>query len=244
MQGGKELFFLSSSEKDSEDEVDQAIIKHDTEDPERQASTSNEPTTDSSSNNTQGENDFREVGTDFLEAVRDAAVDASMGLLSALRWKAAETLTGSFPEDKRRELLLRLGDNGNGSDAKMGKGKDDPGSDARNKSDIDPPTLNPKDAEVTEVKERGSVQEEIAVSALEEARMEKSKWESEKVQLIKQMEEAANERVKNELKILRQRMEQDKKEIEKGLSMEKDIKTSIQQQQQAERDEMKKITSL
>lgn len=136
-----------------------------------------------------------------LEIVANIAGDITRDLLSILRFGAANLLTSSLPENQRQDLLQRMG-------ARM----------------IAPASSSVEDTEVAVAKavakkvvdlkeeQRASVQEEIAVARAEETQKNEKKWEREKEEILSQMEEAANERVKNELKIQQMRLEEEKEQ--------------------------------
>ena len=126
------------------------------------------------------------------------AKEVAVDLLSMLRFGAANYLTSSLPDDQRKDILRRMG----ASEATT------------------------TDAKSEMQQERGSIQEEIAVARAEEAQTNEQKWNKEKEEIIQQMEEAANERVKNELEVQKMRLQ---KELEE------------QQQLQQQEEEKKKI---
>eukprot|EP00536_Pseudo-nitzschia_multiseries_P005558 jgi/Psemu1/238609/estExt_Genewise1.C_1050007 len=69
-------------------------------------------------------------------------------------------------------------------------------------------------AETSEPEEkRASIQEEIALARAEEAQKNEKRWEREKEDIIRQMEEAANARVEDELKIQQMRLQQEQEEL-------------------------------
>lgn len=153
---------------------------------------------------------------EMLESIVGAAFDATKWAFSELRWRSAEALTASLPIDKKEEVLMRLSD-------------------------------KPKMDAQTDALERGSVQEEISAALAKQAEInsrEKAEWEreKEKMEIAKNMEKAANERVKNELAIQQQRLESEIAKIDElkvKISAEKatgaaDIEDSTQRIQQQE----------
>ena len=150
----------------------------------------------SSNNKNEALENFVAVATPIVAVAKEVAVD----LLSMLRFGAANYLTSSLPDDQRKDILRRMG----ASEA----------------------TTTDAKSEMQQQQERGSIQEEIAVARAEEAQTNEQKWNKEKEEIIQQMEEAANERVKNELEVQKMRLQ---KELEE------------QQQLQQQEEEKKKI---
>lgn len=134
-------------------------------------------------------NDDNAAAVELLESIGGAAMSATLGILSALRWGAAMALTASLPDNERSELLDRM---------------------APKRSEKEGTEQEVMTKENEEIPTRGSVQEEIAAAVVQETRNNKAKWEKEKESLMKQMEEAANERVKNELAVQKDRLEKEK----------------------------------
>jgi hypothetical protein len=134
-----------------------------------------------------------------LETIVAVAKEVAVDLLSMLRFGAANFLTSSLPDDQRKDLLQRMG----ASEA----------------------TTTDAKPEQQQQQERGSIQEEIAVARAEEAQTSEQKWNKEKEEIIQQMEEAANERVKNELEIQKMRLEQELKEQQQLQQQEEEKKS-------------------
>lgn len=111
----------------------------------------------------------------MLENARDAALSASMNLLSKVRWGAAKVLTSTLPDTQRDELLDRL--------------------------------MTEKSPDQDIHLERGSVQEEIALTLATEARQSEEMWGDEKEQVSKQVDDAAKARVQNELLVQKMRFD-------------------------------------
>lgn len=147
---------------------------------------------------TEKKSDSTAAAIDLLESIGDAAISVTLDLLSALRWGAAAALTASLPEQQRNELLNRM-------------------------------SLKQEGIEVTkaviekenQIQVRGSVQEEIAAALVKESRTNEDKWEKEKENLVRQMEEASTARVKNELSVQKQRLEQEQQTVVEGIEAEK-----------------------
>ena len=116
------------------------------------------------------------------------AKDVSQDLLSVLRFSAANIITSSLPDNQRQELLQRLGSSSNSVGV-----------------------LPPEKAETGE-QQRASIQEEIALARAEEAALSEQQWNTEKEQIMQQMEQAANERVQNELEVQKMRLEQEQEQ--------------------------------
>jgi hypothetical protein len=142
--------------------------------------------------NEKEKSDSSAAALDVLESIEDAAISVTLQVLSALRWGAATVLTASLPDLQRNELLNRMSAKGtakpyNAIEAGIKQGAGNEG----------------------ESPARGSVQEETAAAVVKETRGNQQKWEKEKEALVKQMEAAAKERVKNELAVQKQRMEKE-----------------------------------
>jgi len=162
---------------------------------------------------------------ELLESIVGAAFDATKWAFSELRWRSAEALTASLPTEKREEVLMRLSDRPN----------------------IESSGSNITATAQTDAVERGSVQEEISAALAKQAEInsqEKAEWvrEKENIEVAKQMEQAANERVKSELAIQQQRLESEMAKVDElkvNISKEKaiaaaDAEASTQHLQQQE----------
>ncbi|KAL3934358.1 MAG: hypothetical protein SGBAC_009907 [Bacillariaceae sp.] len=102
-------------------------------------------------------------------------LDSAGGYFSSLRWKAANALTASLPEDERNELLERM-------EPKVEKKSND---------------SKTKEAEPA-IPER-SIDEIIAATKAEEAAKYEKRWFNIKDQMEKDAEEAARKRVESDL---------------------------------------------
>ncbi|KAG7348356.1 hypothetical protein IV203_017061 [Nitzschia inconspicua] len=136
------------------------------------------------------------AGQELLEAVLDVTVAGSVALLKGLRYTAATALTASLPDQERNELLRRM------------KPKEAV-SEVRKQKEV-PTNTDKDDKEEEEVDVRGSVQEEIALAVREEARKSNQQWQQEKETITRQLEAAAEARMKSELEIQQQRLEKEK----------------------------------
>jgi hypothetical protein len=111
-------------------------------------------------------------------------------LWSSLRYKVATALTTSLSSTEREELLRRLNvtttstSNNNSSNIQQNKNKDD------------------QDDSISDI--RQSIAEAVATARVEEAKLQQSKWEKEKIQLINNIEHATTQRLNNEIKLLQQ----------------------------------------
>jgi myosin heavy subunit len=136
-----------------------------------------------------------------LKPLADAASDIAKEIvpiakefLSFVRFGAANVLTNSLPEDERQDLLKRMG-----VPALTVSGDEGAVSEAAAAEMVE--------KKVKEV--RASIQEEIAVARAKEAQKNEDKWEKEKEEIMSEMEQAANARVENELKIQKMKLEED-----------------------------------
>jgi hypothetical protein len=155
--------------------------------------------------------DDNSAAVDLLESIGGAAMSVTLDILSGLRWAAATALTASLPENQRSELLNRMTPTTKRSTLVGNE---------REEEEEKVVTASKKDV-VEEMPTRGSVQEEIAAAVVEETRNNKAKWEKEKESLMTQMEEAANERVKNELAIQKIRLEKEQETALLAIEAEK-----------------------
>ncbi|CAJ1948601.1 unnamed protein product [Cylindrotheca closterium] len=148
------------------------------------------------------------------QAARGTSKELAMGILGRLRTTAANALTQSLPGDERAKLLERMNVL---TKAEEGIAEDEE-----------------EDEEDKEEDTRASVAEEIAAAKAEQARRSEELWEAEKEALVKQMEEAANARVENELAIQKERLINEMKQMEDSLVQSKqqlDVeKTKLEQQ--------------
>lgn len=161
------------------------------------------------------EQDFSEL-QEFVETTLEVAIDVTLQILVSLRWTAANVLTQSLPEDEKKELLSRM----------------------------QPELPKQKTGDNVESSVRGSVQEEIAAAGIADARDNSKQWEKEKKKLTKEIEDAATERVKNELAIQKQRLDKEMADTtgsmeaaKKQLEEEKD---TLSEQMEKLRDQIEK----
>jgi len=145
-----------------------------------------------------------------LELISNVVGEIAGDLLSVLRFRTANLLTSTLPEDQRDELLRRMGatamtlpssdkDDGGGDDATAEAIAEEMVLQTRDDDDED-------EAEVR----RASIQEEIAVARAEESQKSEKRWEREKEGILREMERAANARVDNELKIQKMKLEEER----------------------------------
>lgn len=123
----------------------------------------------------------------FFQALGEAAKDGTQSLLNSVLSGLRRTATKTLTKSlpaDERDTLL--------------------------KQLREPSTNNEDDDDA----DRGSVAEEIAAASAAQARLYEAKWETEKEKLIKEMKEAAEARVKNELAIQRQRLKRDIDKLE------------------------------
>lgn len=152
----------------------------------------------------------------FVQALGAAAKgttkEIANTILGKLRMAAANALTTSLPEDDRAKLLERI--------KVQVKAEDE--------------TEEEEEDEDEEEAIRASIAEEIAAAKAEQARRSEELWEAEKEALIKQMEEAANARVENELAIQKERLMNEMKAMQESLVQSKqqleDEKTKLEGQ--------------
>ncbi|KAG7369050.1 hypothetical protein IV203_031793 [Nitzschia inconspicua] len=169
------------------------------------------------------------AGQELLEAVLDVTVAGSVALLKGLRYTAATALTASLPDQERNELLRRM------------KPKEAV-SEVRKEKEA-PTNTDKDDKEEEEVDVRGSVQEEIALAVREEARKSNQQWQQEKEKITRQLEAAAEARMKSELEIQQQRLEKEKQawEAQNQLMTERAL-TTMQQKIAALETELQQAT--
>jgi hypothetical protein len=135
-------------------------------------------------------------------AARDGTREIIKGLWTSLRRSAASALTNSMPENERVRLLERI-------------------QVPKQISTLEEVEVDEEETEKED--ERGSVAEEIAAAQIEQVRLSGEKWETEKEELVKQMQDAANQRVESELEIQKKRMN-------KEMAAMKNVLESSQQQ--------------
>jgi len=147
-----------------------------------------------------------------LETVAVVAGEIARDLLSVLRFGAANLLTKSLPDDQRQDLLTRMGA---APPALPSSATDDEATAAA--------AVAAQTIPATE--ERASIQEEIALARAEEAQKNEKKWERQKGDILSEMEQAANARVENELKIQKMKLEEETQKLlkEKDQAMEAEI---------------------
>ena len=146
-----------------------------------------------------------------LETVAIVAGEIARDLLSVLRFGAANLLTQSLPDDQRQDLLTRMG----AAPPVLPSSATD-----------DAATAVVAVAQIIPAKEeRASIQEEIALARAEEAQKNEEKWERQKDDILSEMEEAANARVENELKIQKMKLEEETQKLlkEKDQAMEAEL---------------------
>jgi len=137
---------------------------------------------------------------ELSKAIVAIARNVTGDILSLLRFSAANFLTSSLPEDQRKDLLQRMGGGASPTIVISAATTTTVTDEANN--------IEPEQQQ----RERASIQEEIALARAEEAQINEEKWNKGKKEIIKQMEEAANERVTNELQIQKMRIVQELKE--------------------------------
>lgn len=159
------------------------------------------------------------------------AKDVAVDLLSLIRFGAANLLTQSLPENQRQDLLRRMG-------AQML-----PPAGAKDDEKVKEEEIAAKVAAELDG-QRASIQEEIALARAEEAQKNEKQWEREKEDIMKQMEEAANARIKDELEVQQMRLEQEQakaiKEKEAELEAERNRIAAIEEERVKEREAMEK----
>jgi len=163
------------------------------------------------SSNSKKPDDEAPADEEFVDSIREAALQAGSDfkdvalkvggdLFVALRWGAANALTKSLPEDERDELLQRIS-------------QEKPPQLAAAASDQDGDD-DDDDYLIDEMIMKNSVNEAVAAALAEESQREEARWEREKEQLLSQAEEAAQKRVESDLAVQRQRMEQEKRQLQ------------------------------
>ena len=113
---------------------------------------------------------------------------------NSLRWKAAEALTSTLPEEERSLLLGKLSTPGVSDNAVK---SDDGASQATASEEI---------YETTATSHEPSIDEAIAATKLQEAERYEEKWKREKETLIAEAEEAARSRIESAIEIQKRQM--------------------------------------
>mmetsp|Transcript_44179 Transcript_44179/g.91987 ORF Transcript_44179/g.91987 Transcript_44179/m.91987 type:complete len:433 (-) Transcript_44179:2024-3322(-) len=113
---------------------------------------------------------------------------------NSLRWKAAEALTSTLPEEERSLLLGKLSTPGVPDNAVK---SDDGASQATASEEI---------YETTATSHEPSIDEAIAATKLQEAERYEEKWKREKETLIAEAEEAARSRIESAIEIQKRQM--------------------------------------
>lgn len=128
--------------------------------------------------------------------------DSANGYFSELRFKAANALTSSLPEDERNDLLQKL-----------------------------EPKLRPNEEEESTVPQI-SIAEAVAAARAQEAAIQSEKWENEKDKLLADAEQAARSRVESDIAIQRRKLmfEKWKQDVEKNLEEEKPQTASTEEE--------------
>jgi hypothetical protein len=130
------------------------------------------------------------------------------GYFGALRWKAANVLTSTLPEEEKNQLLEKLGSHASSSEKNE---EDDDAIDAKNSDDED-----------DQQHLSHSIEEAIAFAKAQEAERFEERWEEEKEALIAEAEEAARRRIESDLEIQRRQLafEAWKKDLEREKQQE------------------------
>ncbi len=151
---------------------------------------------------------------------------ASLEFLSMVRWGAANALTASLPDDQREELLKRMvTQRASGGDGMEGRSPSDAGVNGvgggyapvgeESVPGATPASpLSPRDAWM---QGRGSIQEEIAITLAEEARLKEEEgydWEDDADEISRKIEDAAKKRIESEFLIQKIRFDEELKKVE------------------------------
>ncbi|KAG7350463.1 hypothetical protein IV203_009823 [Nitzschia inconspicua] len=143
------------------------------------------------------------------------------GYFGALRWKAANVLTSTLPEEEKNQLLEKLGGH-SPLDARKNHNHendhDDSTAAAISSTNINKEEEEEEDASAAAANELShSIEEAIAYAKAQEAARYEERWEEEKEALIAEAEEAARRRIQSDLEIQRRQLafEAWKKNLEK-----------------------------
>ena len=154
---------------------------------------SQKPTTVAPSGGSTGKQDTSTKDT--LEVVVDKTIEISKAAFASLRFASAKAITASLPDNEREEVLNRM--------AKKSSTTSSGGA-----------TASPAAVEQTvQLDDSISVKEKIAAAVAAESQRDQERWEREKEDIMKQAEQAANERVAMEIEVQKQRIESERREM-------------------------------
>ena len=135
----------------------------------------------------------------------------------ALRWKAANALTSTLPEEERNLLLDKL--------SSISDDTNDIKSDAVPQS-----TVDDEEDDNSMTSYQPSIDEAIAAAKLREAERYEKKWERDKEELIAEAEKAARSRIQSDLEIQKRQIafEAWKSELEREKKEQDESSTKIE----------------